>query len=343
MNPPRVSAVVLTYNGWHLLSSCLSTVLAQDWPDLEILVVDNGSQENIAGEVTKHFPRVPVLVLPHNLGFAGANNEGVRHTSGDYVALLSNDVRLPPDFIRRLVENLEATPLAAVAGPAVYNLNMDMARYPGNGSMSLTGTVIHNVFRDLRLTFGAAGCALVFKRELVGLPFDDDYQFFHEEIYLAWRARLRGYTVLREPGVVVEHVGGATVGSLSDENRFLLERNRCLNFLLFFSNSVRLRVWPLLLLARLLERLSDWRQGRAFTPVRRARRWLKEHRLIWLAKRRALQSERRVPDKDIVRWMSCKITNHSGWAGALFNRLAYIWCLSAGLKTWEMVKPTKDR
>jgi len=333
---PKVTAIVLTYNGWDMLRQSLPTVLAQDWPGLEILVVDDCSQDGTPEKLAQEFPTVQVLALPENHGFAGASNAGVEFTRGEYVALLNNDIYLPTNFISRMVEILETCPQAAVAGPGVYNLKLNMAHYPYNGSMSLTGTVIHNVFKDPALTFGAAGCSLVFKRSLLGLPFDADYRFFHEEIYLAWRARLLGYTVLRLPDVVVKHVGGATVGDLKDENRFLLERNRCLNFLTFFSKSTRLRIWPLMLLARLVERLGDWQAGRSGEPIRRARQWIRRHRSLLQSKRHVLQSQRRIPDKDIICWMSYKITNHYRFSGKLVNRLAYFWCRLVGLKTWEM-------
>lgn len=341
MNRPTVAAIVLTYNGWDRVKKCLATVLAQDWPDLKILVVDNGSADKTPEKIRATYPGVEVLSLPENLGFAGANNAGVSHTRSDYVALISDDVFLPGNFISSLVAALEADPRAALAGPGVFNLQLNMAHYPYNGSMSLTGTVIQNVFRDTTLTFGAAGCSLIYKRDLLGLPFDEDYGFFHEEIYLAWRARLKGFTVLRLPNVVVKHIGGATVGKLDDENRYYLERNRLLNYLTLFSGRTRRRAWPLWCLARLGERAGDWRQGRSQKPLRRARRWIRAHKTLVRAKRQTLQSERKVPDQEIIRWMTCRVTNQQGLAGRWLNRLALWWCWLAGLKTWEFQEQSR--
>lgn len=339
MTRPSVTLLVLTYNGWPLLAECMKNVLLQDWPGLDILIVDNGSTDGTAENVRREYPRARLLVLPQNVGFAAANNAGAAASTGDYLALVSNDVYLPTNFVSNLVAALEADPQAAIAGPGVYNLNLNMAHYPYNGSMSLTGTIIQAVFRDPSLTFGAAGCSLVYKRGLLGLPFDPDYGFFHEEIYLAWRARLMGYKVLRLPNTVVKHIGGATVGAVSEENRFLLERNRCLNFLTLFSLSTRLRVWPLMWLARIVERLADWRQGRSWEPVRRARAWVRTHGTEIAAKRRSLQARRRVPDAEIIRWMSCKITNHHGLLGDLLYFKCRVWCWLMRLKTWEFWEP----
>jgi GT2 family glycosyltransferase len=336
MSRPRVAAVVLTYNRWDLIRTCLPTVLAQDWPDLDVLVVDNGSSDGTPEKLAAAFPRVRVLALPKNLGFAGANNAGAAACpAADYVALISNDVELPPEFIRRLAEALEGSPRAGVAGPRVDNLNLDMAQFPKNGTMSVVGTLVPNVFPDPSQAFGAAGCSLMYKRAL-GLPFDADYGFFHEDVYLAWRARLLGYTVLYVHDVRVRHLGGATLGAISGENRFFMERNRRLNFLTLFSRSTRLRLWPLMWLARALEWAGDLRRARSREPLRRVRAWLREHPGDVRAKRRALQGQRAVPDREIIRWMSCRITNAPGPAGRAVNGWARLWCALMGLRTWEL-------
>ena len=138
MSLPRVAAVVLTYNRWDLIRTCLPTVLAQDWPNLDVRVVDNGSTDGTPEKLAAEFPGVKVLALPENLGFAGANNAGALWCQDvDYLALISNDVRLPKDFIRRLVDVLERTPRAAAAEPQVDNLYLDMTQFPKNGTMSL--------------------------------------------------------------------------------------------------------------------------------------------------------------------------------------------------------------
>ncbi len=338
MTFPKVTAVVVTYNAWEMLKKCLPTIVDQDWPEYEVCVVDNASKDDTVVNLKKEFPTVRVLALDENRHYAGACDAGVEATQSDYVALLNNDIFLPRDFVSRSVKALQAAPKAAVVGPAVDNMNMDMTQYPYNGTMSVVGGVIHNVVRDASRNFGIPGCSFVYQRGALGLPFDRDYRFTHEEVYLSWRAHFLGYDVLRLPDLLVKHIGGASVSHLSDENRYLLERNRMLNFLTFFSTGTILRLWPLMKLTHMWERLGDLRAGRPWAPIRRARTWLRENQTVILEKRRALQAQRRVPDCEIVALMSCKLTNHANVPARIVNAVSWLWCLVVGLRTWEFQK-----
>jgi hypothetical protein len=332
---PGVSVIISNYNGWALLQQALPTVLAQDYQPLEIMVVDDASTDDSAAQIAAHYPQVRVLALQENKGFAGANNAAVATAQYDWIFLLNNDIQLPAVTVSILIQQALARPQVAVLGPAIHNLNMDMDRYPKNGTLSLTGTMIQNVFEDRALVFGISGCAVLFDRSRLGLPFDEDYQFFHEDVFLSWKGRLMGLGILQVPEVTVQHKGEATLKARGETNRFLMERNRRLNWLTFFSRASRCKIWPLLMLAGLVERWADISKHRSAAPLRQARTWVHKHRTLIRQKRAAVQAWRRVPDREIIRYMSGKITNYSGRSGRWLNRLALGWCWLAGLKTWE--------
>ena len=335
MSGGDVSVVVLTYNGWHLAETCLSRLAAQDPAPLEIILVDNGSREDLAARARHAFPGLRSLRLETNRGYAGGNNAGAAAARGAFVALVSDDVEVGPHFVRDLRAAFDGDPNVVLAGPAVDNDHVDPAAYPGHGTLGLTGNVIHNVLPDGTETFGAPGCALMYRADRVGRPFDPDYHCFHEEIQLAWRMRLLGWKVVRVPGTRVRHRGGATVGGVTDANRFFLERNRRLNLMTCYAPATRRRVRPLLVLADALAWLGDVRAGRSRRPIRDARGWLAAHRRNVEEKRRSLQRSRRVGDEAILRWMSCRVTNQPGPAGRFANRLAALWCRAVGLRTYE--------
>ena len=106
---PNVSVVVVNLNGRALLADCLDALEAQDYPrrQVEIILVDNGSTDDSVAFVREVYPHVRVIEAGRNLGFAGGNNLGAREATGDYLALINNDARTDPRWLRALVEALE--------------------------------------------------------------------------------------------------------------------------------------------------------------------------------------------------------------------------------------------
>ena len=106
---PRIRIVVLTYDGGQMTIDCLTSIRALDWPSdrLEVVLVDNGSLDDVAERVRREFPEVVVLEPLANLGFAGGCNLGIRHgVEGslaehfDHVALINNDATIESTWLR---------------------------------------------------------------------------------------------------------------------------------------------------------------------------------------------------------------------------------------------------
>jgi hypothetical protein len=117
--------VVLNYNGAHLLPDCLDGLAAQDLPEgrAAVWVVDNASSDGSLELLADRFPWVRVIANPTNDGFAGGNNVALREVGTPFVALLNNDARPEPDWLRRLLEPFDepgAERLGAVSGKIVF-------------------------------------------------------------------------------------------------------------------------------------------------------------------------------------------------------------------------------
>lgn len=332
---PRVSAVVPNYNGRVWLAGCLDSLAAQDCPGLEIILVDDASTDDSVAWVRRRYPRVRVVALEKNLGFAGACNAGASAARGRFIALVNNDTLFSPQLLSGLLRVLETSPRVGVVSPRIDNLNLDMSAFPHAGTLSVTGVTIQNVIADPRVIFGAPGALLMFRRELAP-PFDADYRFFHEDVYLSWRAWFTGYTVATAPKLSARHLGSATVKSSPARNAWLTERNRWLNALLFWSPGTLGRLLPLWLTALLLEFLSDLFSGRGVGYRLKAYLWIAGHAGTVARKRRALQAQRRAADAVVLRLLSCRITNAGHGPARALNALACAWCRWAGLKTWEL-------
>ena len=129
MSPLRVSVVVVTWNGLDLTLRCVESLLAQRTQglDVQVLVVDNGSQDGTA-EALAHRPDLRLVALPRNLGFAGGVNAGVRASDGDVVVLINNDAVAAPDFVARIVAPFADAP---AAGPGRLGATTGRVRLSG--------------------------------------------------------------------------------------------------------------------------------------------------------------------------------------------------------------------
>lgn len=334
--PPQVSVVVPNHNGAGFLAGCLDSLRLQTHPELEVIVVDDASTDGSRALVRERFPEFGLIELDRNQGFCAACNAGVAAARGEFVALVNSDAVLPPEFVSRLTTRLRERARAWVAAPWIDNRNLDMSRYPGGGTLSVTGIIIQNVFCSRADIFGAPGAALVYRKAALGLPFDPEYRFFHDDVYLSWRAWLNGGEVVSCPEVVVTHLGSASVMARPWRNRWLSERNRWLNALTLWSGWTLLRLLPLWGLALGLELAADLCAGRGWGPRLLAYGWFLVHpRKVW-RKRRTLQRTRRVHDREVLRLMSCRITNLTHAPARAANALARIWCRWMGLVTWEL-------
>ncbi|HQQ06240.1 MAG TPA: glycosyltransferase family 2 protein, partial [Candidatus Omnitrophota bacterium] len=118
---PLVSVIILNYNGKHLLGVCLDSVMAQGYPCLEVIVVDNGSGDASVEFVRNNYATVKVLANAGNLGYAKAANQGIRCSAGEFVVVLNNDTRVDPFWIERLVRAARKDPAIGICASKQLN------------------------------------------------------------------------------------------------------------------------------------------------------------------------------------------------------------------------------
>ncbi len=236
MPRPRVSVVIVSWNGRALLRQFLPSVVATDYPDLEIVLADNASTDGSAEWVAQAFPSVRVVRHPENWFFCRGNNEAIPHTTGPYVCLLNNDVEVPPGWLAPLVEAMEAMPDLAAVQPKLLQLAdrtrfeyagasggfLDRYAYPfARGRLFQTLEHDRGQYDDARDVFWATGAALLLRRTALddvggpNGPLDERFVMHQEEVDLCWRLWRAGWRVRVEPRSAVYHLGG---GSLPQGN-----------------------------------------------------------------------------------------------------------------------------
>ena len=221
MVEPLASVIVPTWNGAHLLPECLDSLHAQSYARLEVIVADGASTDATSDLLTHRYPWVRLLRLRRNAGFTGNVNAGIRAARGEIVLLFNNDAEADPDWVATCVQTLCQRPdLGSVATKVLYrdgrviNSAGDLLGRDGSPRQRGNGQQDGAAFSEAAEVFGAMGGAAAYSRAMladVGL-LDEVLFMYLEDVDLAFRAQLRGWSCLYEPRAVVYHRGGASGG-----------------------------------------------------------------------------------------------------------------------------------
>lgn len=333
--PELVSVVIVNFNGETFLEGCLSSVFAQTYRPVEVIVVDNGSTDGSVRLVRSRFPEARLLVNTTNLGFAAGNNLGVREARGNIVALLNNDTLVQPGWLDGLLGALHH-PGVAVAQSLILTDGIPREYYERNGSVNFLGHNIMRKFENPENVFFAGGASLIFRKDLFGVPFDDEYFAYGEDVYLSLRARFMGHRVKHTNASVLRHFGGLTTKRENPSSMVMLqERNRLLNTLLFFRGTTIVKLTPLLL-GNVMAKVVAGALGHRYSlpGIVRAYWWLIMHAGAIRLKRRLLRKDFRVDEREVISWMTADLTNGKG-IGKAINAVSRAYCRMVGLKTME--------
>ena len=197
---PRVSVIVCSYNGGRTLDQCLRSLLALDYPDYEVIVVDDGSTDDTRA-ILARYPEVRALHQP-NEGLSVARNAGLRAATGDIIAYTDSDCFADPDWLTHLVYQLQHSGSAAVGGP---NLTPEdgwaaacVAACPGQPT---------HVLESDQVAEHIPGCNMAFRREALEAinGFDPLYRKAGDDVDVCWRLQQAGSWITFAPGAFVWH------------------------------------------------------------------------------------------------------------------------------------------
>lgn len=245
---PVVSVLIVTYNpNQYLLGQCLESVRGQDYPGVEVIIIDNGSREQFLDAAVhvvwpSDLPRpgthILTVCLERNAGFAYATNVAIQRARGSYCLLLNPDAVLHPGALRALVEAGEAQPDVLGFAPKVSlyryphiidSVGIDFA-WTGDAFQRGLGEVDIGQFDVPGPVPGLGMGAAFIRREAFGServgPLDDRYFMFFEDVDWSLRASLQGERFVTVPSAGVSHVGSSSVRERRFAWRYrLIERN----------------------------------------------------------------------------------------------------------------------
>lgn len=331
----QVSIIILNYNGKQYLKDCLSSVLSQTYADLEIILFDNGSADGSIEFVKNEFAdgRLKIAASKVNLGFAGGNNEAMKHCANDLIVLLNNDTVTEKDWLKNLVA--AATEKNIVASSFVITKGIPEKYYETNGSVSYLMYNVMNIFPEREDEFYPNGCSLIFRKSEIGLPFDPDYFYYGEDTYLGLKARFMGMKVKFVKESVVHHFGGGS-SAPSVFRTFCQERNRFLNLYIFFSPGFIFRMIPYITFNHTLRLISSLFSGRrSFWGTAKAYIWFYFNIPAIIRKRHESRKYKTVHEREIIKLISSNVFNTGTPGAGIINSISYLYSRLTGLKPIE--------
>ena len=310
---PKVSVVVLSWNNLDMTLNCMSSLLVTDYPNFEIVLVDQGSESEAISSLKKNYSKnekIKLIFNGENVGSAEGRNIGFRNSSEEakYVAFFDNDTILPKEYIGQLVNVMETN-------DNVYGVNGSFSDFPGGypgRNTTLTAVAFDAPYFDKRLSGEAlresvaltgSGC-MYDKKFVMPEPFFADYFFGGEEIYVGLLVYLKGgkcMKVLDAPYThLSQNVFQRTKTSLS---AFHATKNRLMSLFLFFDRKTLIKLFPLIFVSQIFYFFYFPKQ---MGSKIKSYSWLIKNFGKIKERKEILQKERRVNDKYILNHMSGK-------------------------------------
>lgn len=232
-----ISIVIPTYNNKPCLEKTLKSIFTQQSKGIEVIVVDNGSQDGTYPYLKKYFPQIKIIKNEKNMGACYARNQGMKIAEGDYTMFMDCDVELEKDFFLKLERVLANLP-SDVGGISPKIINKTSQK------IFSCGLLISSIYRTYDIgknkspqyfssSFyidGPNSCCAIFKREVLEKIkeknyFDEDLFFLFEDADLALRLKKKGYNSLFIPELLCFHYGNSS-HTAKQKRRYLCFRNR---------------------------------------------------------------------------------------------------------------------
>jgi len=327
MELPKATVIIVNTNELHHLEKCLPTVVNQRYGEYEVVVVDNGSTDGSVEYIEAEFPQVRVIRNSTNLGYAGANNVGFQHSSGEYLVVLNPDTKVEAGWLQELVLALENDPSAGLATSKILLMDDSQHINTCGNQISLTGITVcrglgqsADMYDQPEVVPAVSGAAFAIKRavlEHIG-GFDELYFMTYEDTDLSLRAALAGYKCIYVPTSVAYH---KYAFRFSAQKCFLEERNRLLSWLKVFRWPTLIALSPPLILGEMLAWGYALMRGPAYVRSKiQSYLWIMRNWRQVTEARRRTQALRQVQDRHVLRQLSHELT----LTGVVSQRVAAI-------------------
>jgi GT2 family glycosyltransferase len=301
LSDPAVSLIVVNFNGAKSIRACVDSLFAERSVALQIIVVDNASEDASAAvlqSLTQEHASLEVIRSDRNRGYAGAVNFALPSCRGRYVGVLNMDLIAESCWIGPLVDFLDSSAEVGAANPLITLWDGSTVNAIGQ-DLHVTGLGFNRGLGRQRSAIGDApfrcdglhGAAFLVRQDTLNAVggMDESGFLYHEDVNLSWMLRMMGLQIYCVPRSVVRH---DYFLSMHPEKLFLLERNRWSLLLTALHWSTLVLISPVLLLTEVMLWMYALLRGKRFLAAK-----ARSYRALWNGRR-----ERRSRRADISRF-----------------------------------------
>ncbi|WP_109831421.1 glycosyltransferase family 2 protein [Reichenbachiella versicolor] len=239
IDQPQISIVTVNYHQPTVTCELLKSIALLSYPNLEVIVVDNGQKTDNTTIYKSYYPYVTVVTSEANLGFAGGNNLGIEKASGEFIFLLNNDTEISDGTIESMLKAFTDDTVGAVNPIIRYYDEPDRVQFSGFTAIDpVTGRndKLTDVPDDYRESVYFHGAAVMIRKSAIDKmgPMPERYFLYYEE--LDWSVRLSesGYKTVVDPYSIILHKESVSTGKMSPLKTYYQSRNRL--FFMFKNN-----------------------------------------------------------------------------------------------------------
>lgn len=191
MKDPKVFIIILNYNGGRTLKKCLESVYRIDYPNYQVVVVDNNSTDQSFEEARASFGKFNFIKNNQNVGFAAGNNVAIKWSlekMADYVFLLNNDALMEKNSLKELIKEAQKNKQVGILSPIIYQGETNKMWFSGGKIDWLKMRASH--IEKTNKTDYITGCAMLIRKEVfkkIGL-LDESFFLYYEDVDFSYRA-----------------------------------------------------------------------------------------------------------------------------------------------------------
>jgi len=267
----KATVAIVNYNTKDFLDKCLNSIYKFGSKyDIDVIVVDNNSNDGSVRMVRNNYPDVKLITNSENIGYTAAANKAIKATNSDFIMLLNTDTEVFRGSIDKIIEYLENNPDVGVVGPktidSLGNVHLSCRRFPSFKEAAMH--VLIGIFwsknpytrkykmidfdhdKEVKIDWVSGACMALRRKALkeVGL-FDERYYMYVEDLDICKRMWQAGWEVRYFPkAIVLHHIGGSTKGA-GIELFYQQQKSVFRYFLKNYGNTWRIIFSPLLAIA----------------------------------------------------------------------------------------------